>query len=82
MDLILDMSWPVIPGKLLHEAFWSQAVLILGYTTLVCTLAYARHVALGLHCIASLGIHVFAAVLPFVLEIIHSSRRAQFFFIF
>ncbi len=85
MDLILDVSSPVFSGNLLHEAFWRQAVLIVGYATLVSTLAYAGHIALGLHSIASLGIDVFGAVLPiflpFVFEITRSSRRTRFFFL-
>ena len=85
MDLILDMSCPVFPDNPLHEAFWSQTVLIMMCTTLVCTLAHAGHIALGLHSIASLGIDVFGAVLPiflpFVFEITRSSRRTRFFFL-
>jgi hypothetical protein len=86
MDLGFDMCSPVFSDNPLHEAFWRQAVLIIVCTTLASTLAYARHVALGLHGIASLGIHVFGAVLaiflPFVFEIVRPGRWAQFFFLF
>jgi hypothetical protein len=85
MDLIFGMCSPVFPRNLLHAAFWSQAVLIIVRTTLVSTLAYAGHIALGLHSIASLGIDVFGAVLPIFLPIVFEiscfSRFARFLFL-
>jgi hypothetical protein len=85
MDLGSDMPAPFFPRNLLHEAFWSQAVLIIVYTTLFSTLAHARYVALGFHSIASLGIDVFGAVLPIFLPIVFEiscfSRFARFLFL-
>jgi hypothetical protein len=86
MDLGFDMCSPVFSINPLYGAFWPQTVLIMVCTTLVCTLAHSRHVALCFHSIASLGIDVFGAVLPIflpiVFEIFRSGRWAQFLFLF